>query len=422
MKPCPFGWIAQITPVLAGVFLFAHAGFPAAGGADWPQFLGPHRDGTTTETVGVPSSPDGPKRRWKLDAGSGFSGPVVRAGRTYLFDRLGDEERVRCLSLTNGTLLWEHRAPTAYVDNFGFDNGPRGTPATTTNRLVVFGAEARLTCLNLADGKPVWTVEAGRDLGADRGFFGPACSPLILSNRVFLNLGNQAGGGVSAFDLGTGKLLWKTTDHEAGYAAPVPGPALTAGGPPTALFFTREGLVQTSLDGEVLVTQRWRSRQSASVNAASPLVRSNEVFLTTSYDTGGVLLRLNGRTATEVWSNDEALSAHYATPVRREGVLYGFHGRQERGPEFRCVEWSTGKVRWSADDLGAGTVILAGDRLVLLLESGELLIAAADPRSFRQLSRSQVLGKGTRAPFALAEGTLVARDTRNLYCFEVNPQ
>ncbi|MBN9690189.1 MAG: PQQ-binding-like beta-propeller repeat protein [Verrucomicrobia bacterium] len=422
MKPCSLGWFARITPVLAGVFLFAPAWFPLARGADWPQFLGPHRDGTTPEAVAVPWSSDGPKRRWKVDAGSGFSGPIVRAGRAYLFDRLADEERVRCLNLTTGTVLWEHRAPTAYVDNFGFDNGPRGTPATTTNRLVVFGAEARLTCLDLADGKPVWTVEAGRTLGADRGFFGPACSPLILSNRVFLNLGNQEGGGVAAFDLATGQLLWKATDHEAGYAAPVPGPALTAEGPPTALFFTREGLVQTSLAGDVLVTQRWRSRQNASVNAASPLVRSNEVFLTTSYDTGGLLLRLNGRTVTEIWSNDEALSAHYATPVQRDGFLYGFHGRQERGPEFRCVEWSTGKVRWSAENLGAGTVALAGDRLVLLLESGELLVAAADPRSFRQLARSQVLGKGTRAPFAVAEGTVVARDTRNLYCFEVSPK
>jgi hypothetical protein len=83
------------------------------------------------------------------------------------------------------------------------------------------------------------------------------------------------------------------------------------------------------------------------------------------------------------------------------------------------VEWSTGKVRWSAEDLGAGTVALAGDRLILLQESGELLVAAADPRSFRQLARAQVLGKGTRAPFAVAEGTVVARDTRALYCFEV---
>lgn len=413
------GCFARITPVLAGVFLFASPPLSPATGADWPQFLGPARDGTTTETVAIPVSSEGPPRRWKVEAGSGFSGPVVRSGRAYLFDRMADEERVRCLDLTSGRLVWEHRAPTAYVDNFGFDNGPRGTPATTTNRMVVFGAEARLTCLNLADGKPVWTVETGRELGADRGFFGPACSPLILSNRVLLNLGNQDGGGVAAFDLTSGKLLWKATDHEAGYAAPVPGPALAPGGPPTALFFTREGLVQTTLDGEVQLTQRWRSRQSASVNAASPLVRSNEVFLTTSYDTGGLLLRLTGRTATEAWSNDEALSAHYATPVRREEFLYGFHGRQERGTEFRCVEWSTGKVRWSADGLGAGTVALAGDQLVLLLESGELLVAAADPRSFRQLARAQVMGKGTRAPFAVAEGTVVARDTRNLYCFEV---
>ena len=381
-----------------------------ANAADWPQFLGPERNGSTPERI-TSWPPTGPRRVWKQPVGSGFSGPVIRGDRVVVFDREGDQERIRSLDLATGNTRWTHQAPTAYVDGFGFDDGPRSTPATTTNRVVTFGAEGRLTCLDLADGKKIWSIEAGRDLGADKGFFGPACSPLIIGQQVFLNLGNRDGGGIAAFDLGTGKLIWKATDHEAGYASPVPGP-----GQDDVAFFTREGLVLARSNGKVGTLHRWRSRQHASVNAASPIVSGDEVFLTSSYDTGAILLRRIGEKFEVIWSGDESLSAHYATPVLNRGSLYGFHGRQERRPEFRCVEWATGKLQWSEQSLGAGTLTIAGNDLVLLLESGELVVAAASPDRFEVRSRVQILGKGTRAPFALGGGRLVARDPRVLVC------
>ena len=377
---------------------------------DWPQFLGPNRNGSTPDRV-VPWPATGPRRLWKQAIGAGFSGPVIRDGRVFVFDREGNEERVRSLDIATGETRWTHRAPTGYVDGFGFDNGPRSTPATTPDRIVTFGAEGRLSCLNLADGRPVWTSEAGKDLGADPGFFGSACSPLIVGQRIILNLGNRGGGGVAAFDLETGKLLWKATEHEAGYASPIPTADNTG-----IAFFTREGLVLTDLLGTVGATHRWRSRQHASVNAASPLIVGQEIFLTSSYETGGILLRRSAQGLETVWSNDDSLSAHYATPIQHGGFLYGFHGRQERGTELRCVDWNSGKIRWSEPGLGAGTVILAGNQLVLLLESGELLVAEATPEAFKAKERAQILGRGTRAPFAISGGHLAARDPRMLIC------
>ncbi len=394
-------WVALLA--LGLTLISSHA-------TDWPQFLGPARNGSTPDRVD-PWPATGPRRLWKQPIGAGFSGPVIRGGQVIVFDREGDEERVRSLDLATGETRWTHRAPTAYVDGFGFDNGPRSTPATTTNRVVTFGAEGRLSCLDWATGRPLWTVEAGKNFGADMGFFGPACSPLILGQRILLNLGNREGGGVAAFDLETGKLLWKATDHEAGYASPIPT-SDDAG----IAFFTREGLVLTDLSGAVRATHRWRSRQHASVNAASPLMVGKEVFLTTSYDTGGILLRRTAQGLETVWSNDDSLSAHYATPVQHAGFLYGFHGRQERGPELRCVDWKSGRVRWSESGLGAGTLILAGSQLILMLETGELVVASAVPDAFKARDRAQVLGRGTRAPFAIGGGCLVARDPRMLIC------
>ncbi len=407
------GCLTPRAPILVGVFLF---GILGGWGADWPQFLGPNRDGATSQRLVNEWPKDGPTLRWKVPVGSGFSGPIITSNSVVLFDRTGDEERLRALDVASGRPIWESRAPTAYVDSFGFDNGPRSTPCATAGHVITYGAEGRLRCVTRAEGKVVWTVEAGRDLGADRGFFGPACSPLVLGNRVFLNLGNTGGGGVAAFDLTTGKLLWKTTDHEAGYASPVPEPAATGASASLVWFFTREGLVGMSPEGTQRFSHTWRSRQHASVNAASPLVRSNEVFLTSSYDTGAVLLRSQGDRLKVVWSGDESLSAHYATPVAAGAFIYGFHGRQEQGTEFRCVEWATGKVRWSEPNIPAGTVALAKDQLVILLESGELLVAPADAAVFKPIGRVQVLGRVVRAPFAMAGNILVARDSRQLVC------
>ena len=227
--------------------------------------------------------------------------------------------------------------------------------------------------------------------------------------------------GLVAFEAESGRVIWKLRDDEAGYASPVLMPP-KGDGPSVAVFFNREGLVGVTVPGGAeFFAFPWRSRMSASVNAASPLVHSDEIFLTASYGTGAVLLRRQGPTLKTVWSGDESLSAHFATPVLHAEFLYGFHGRQERGPELRCVEWATGKVRWSEEGLGSGSVILAGDRLVLLLESGSLVVARAEPDRYSPLARAQVLGRIARAPVALAGGKLYARDSRQWIALEVAP-
>src|SRR6185503_733225 len=165
-----------------------------------------------------------------------------------------------------------------------------------------------------------------------------------------------------AFDAATGAVLWTATNHQASYSS---GVGATFGGKRVALFFTRQGLVGLDPPTGATVFQRtWRSRSAASVNAASPLVIGDRIFVSASYETGAALLRVQGNALTDVWSSDEAMSNHYAT-----SVLYGFHGRQEFNPSFRAVALDTGAVRWSMDRFKAGTVTLAGDLLVILRET-----------------------------------------------------
>ena len=400
--------------VVALIIAAAGAGATAQ---DWPQFLGPARDGRYTGPPLAASWPaDGPRRLWSRPVGAGFAGPAVAGDRLILFHREGGREVVEALAAATGETVWRYDYPTTYRDDFGFDEGPRSVPVVHDGRVYTFGAQGQLHAVDFETGAGVWRVDTHADYGVRKGFFGAAGSPLVEDGRVIANVGGRRGG-IVAFDAADGEELWTATDHEASYSSPVGG---TFEGRRLALVFTRTGLV--GLDpatGAVRFERRWRSRLGASVNAATPLVIGDRVFISASYGTGAALLRVEGRTLTEEWSGDDSLTSHYATAVERDGVLYGFHGRQEYSPGLRAVDARSGAVRWSEDRFGAGTVTLAGDRLVILRESGELLLAEATPDAFRPLARAPILPGVVRAYPALADGRLYARNTDTLVAVDL---
>ena len=293
-------------------------------------------------------------------------------------------------------------------------------------RVYTFGAEGQLHALDLATGKRAWNVDTTQRFGVRKGFFGAAGSPLVEDGRVIANIGGMGkdgdkGAGIVAFNADTGAVLWTATDHEASYSSPV---GATFGGRRHVVFFTRNGLVGLDpMTGNILFQRPWRSRLAASVNAATPLVVDDLIFLSASYGTGAAVLRVRGNELTQLWSSDEAMSNHYATSVYMNGYLYGFHGRQEFNPSFRAVDLRTGAVKWNVDMFHAGTVTLARDRLLILRETGELLLAAATPDAYRPIAHAQVLPPTVRSYPALADGFLYARnnDTHNdvLICLDL---
>lgn len=392
----------------------------AAAGAhaqDWPQFLGPARDGRYTGAPLAADWPDGgPRRLWSRPVGAGFAGPVVAGDRLVLFHRVGGAEVVEALDAATGGVLWRYDYPTTYRDDFGFDEGPRSVPVVHGGRVYTFGAQGRLHAVDVETGAGVWQVDTHARYGVRKGFFGAAGSPLVEDGRVIANVGGRRGG-IVAFDAATGDELWTATTHEASYSSPAGG---AFGGRRTALVFTRNGLVGLDpASGEVRFERRWRSRLGASVNAATPLVLGDRVFISASYGAGAALLRVEGGTLAEEWSGDDSMTNHYATAVERGGVLYGYHGRQEYGPSLRAVDARSGAVRWSEDRFGAGTVTLAGDLLVILRESGELVLAEATPDAFRPLARAAILPGVVRAYPALAAGRLYARNTDTLVAIDL---
>src|SRR5260370_18842918 len=161
--------------------------------ADWPQFLGPTRNGVY---VGPPLAeswpPGGPRVAWRKKVGEGFSGPVVAGNRVILFQRVGAEEVVEALDTGTGATQWRYAYPTVYRDDFGFDEGPRAVPVVVNGRVYTFGAEAQLHVVDLATGRKIWSVDAGTRFKVRKGYFGAAGSPLVEDGRVIANIGVRA--------------------------------------------------------------------------------------------------------------------------------------------------------------------------------------------------------------------------------------
>lgn len=385
--------------------------------ADWPQILGPDRNGQSGETNLAGSWPnEGPRVVWKANVGQGWSGPVVVSNRLYAFHRSGDDETLDCLNATNGRPIWQARYPSEYRDDFGFDEGPRATPASNGRLVVTLGANGMLGAWDSMSGTNLWRVDTRMKFEAGKGFFGVACSPLIEGGRVIVNVGGKDAG-IVAFGEADGKVLWKATSEEASYSSPV---GATMAGKRRVFVLARRSLIALEPEnGRVLWQHPFQPSVSASVSAATPLVVGDRIFISASYGAGGALLRYGETAPVVLWAKEEVLSNHYSTSVHHAGFLFGFDGRQEQRCHLRCVELATGAVRWSEEHFGAGNVLVAGNRLLLITERGELILAPASPDTFKPLARAQILGSDCRAIPALANGLLYARDKRQLVCVDL---
>ena len=395
---------------------------------DWPQILGPNRNGIYTGPEIVASFPrTGPPPMWKRAVGAGFAGPAVVGDRLVLFHRANGREIVEAMDANSGKTIWTFDYPTSYRDDFGFDEGPRAVPVIANGRVFTHGADGWLHGIDFDSGKMLWSSDTRRVFDAPKGYFGVASSPVVDGNRVLVNVGGRKspgaakpgdGGGIVAFDAASGKTLWTATSDEASYSAPI---IADINGQHTAVFFTRNGLAAVDpSNGRVMYQHRWRARMAASVNAATPIVSGDRIFLSAQYGTGAVLLQVLGNNSVKpVWSGDESMSNHYSTSVLKDGYLYGFDGRNEPDASLACVEAATGKVMWNVDGFGAGTLLLAGNTLVITRESGELALATASPKAFRFNARAQLLKGAVRAYPALANGRYYVRNERELAAFDL---
>ena len=385
---------------------------------DWPQFLGPHRNGVSAEKGLLASWPkDGPPLVWQRDVGEGYSGPVVAGDKVILFHRVGDQEVTECLDAANGRPHWKFAYATNYTDQLGKGDGPRSTPLVIGSHVVTLGAEGVLQCLDLQKGTREWSRALLTAYKVPASYFGVGTSPLVVDGKVLVNVGGKDAG-IVAFNIEDGKEVWKATSDGPSYSSPA---LTTVDRKPLAVFFTRFGVALIDVKtGDVRYREKWRARYDASVNAATPLVIDDRLFFSACYETGALLLKLKtDGAAKEEWQGEDVMDNHYNTAIYHDGHLYGFHGREEKGPDFRCVNLQTKKVAWQRKRFGCGSMVFADGKLIVLTEAGDLVLVEATPTAYRELARAQLFAGPCRAQIALASGKLYARGEKKLACFNL---
>jgi outer membrane protein assembly factor BamB len=388
-----------------------------ARGGDWPQILGPHRNGKADgERIAVwPES--GPPMLWQRAVGSGFAGAAVVGGRAVVFHRIGNELVAEALEAATGKPQWKVTFETSYKGSISPDDGPRCVPLVHGNYVYLLGPGGELACVTFDEGKQVWQRQLYREFDAPEGYFGAGSSPIVEADKLLVNVGGRDGAGLVALGLADGKTIWKATDEAASYSSPT---AATIGGVRHVVFVTRLNVVSVDpRDGAVRFRFPFGMR-GPTVNAANPLVLDDHVFVSASYGVGAQWARIGATSATTVWESDDVMSSQYTTSVEHNGTLYGLDGRQDIGvARLRAFDPKTGKVYWTQEDFGTGNLILAGERLLVMKTDGELVLVEPSPKAYRALATARIFDTTVQALPALAEGLFLARDTEKLKCFRV---
>lgn len=382
--------------------------------ADWPQILGPSRNGTSNEKLpnGFPTG--GPKMAWSAPAGQGYAGVAVADGKAVLFHRVEGKERVVAFDAASGKPQWTTDYPATYRGGFNEDTGPRCVPLVHKGRVYVLGASGDCHCLELKDGSKVWSRAMWADYDAPEGYFGAGSTPILLGDKLLVNVGGRKAG-IVGLQIDSGETAFTATGDEASYSSPA---SVQRGKQTEALFITRINTVQVDPANGKATTLFKFGKSGPTVNAAVPLIHEGLLFVTASY---GIGARCSKWPSGEVvWADDDTLSSQYSTPVIRDGYLYGIHGREDVPPaHLRCVELKTGKVVWSKDGFGVAHPIVAGDKLLLLTVDGQLVLAEASPKAYRELGRASIAKSTTRALPALANGHVYCRSKDRLICLKL---
>ena len=396
----------------------------AAFGDDWPRFLGPNHDASSSETGLLKSWKNGePKISWEFPKGTGHSCPAIAGGRLVLLHRIEERETVDCLDAETGRVLWHFDYAAPYRDRYGAGEGTRASPVIAGERVFIAGITGLLHCLDLRDGTVIWKRNLASDYAIAPNFFGYGSTPLALGARLIANIGGKENICCVALDVATGKELWRAK-HEwgASYASPIPAKLhgrecvmVFAGGesrPPIGGL-----LCIDAATGEVLNATPHRPTIAESVSASSPVVVGNRVFVTESYGSGGEMVEIAPDfSAKSVWKT-ENFGAYFMTPVAKEGYLYGFDGQQPQLAALVCYEISSGKEMWR-DQLGGkfqrGSLLAVDGAFLCLGENGNLGWLDLTPRGAKVLASTTLF----RAPEswtlpALSHGRLyVCQNTR----------
>lgn len=409
---------------------------------DWAGFNGPTGDCKSGEKGILKNWPaQGPPRVWDIATGQGYCAPTIAHGKLFLFDRIGDNQRLRCLNPANGQQQWSFTYLTDFVDMYGYDGGPRACPVADGDRVYILGPEGMLHCLSAADGAVRWKMDTVAKFGVVPNFFGVGAAPVIEGDKLIMQVGGSPplsppvisgrtqgnGTGIVALNKLTGEVVYKLSDELASYAVPV---LATIGGRRWCFVFARGGLVGFDPgNGKQDFHYPWRATIAESVNASNPVVAGGMVLISECYGPGSSVLKVRPGGYDVAWKDDEksrqkAMATHMMTPVHLDGYVYGSSGRQSGGAELRCIEIATGKTAWSQPKLNRCSLLYVDGHFVALSETGKLLLVRPTHERFDLVAQTEedLVEYPAWAGPVLSNGLLYLRGAGKLVCLRLIPE
>jgi outer membrane protein assembly factor BamB len=381
---------------------------------DWPQWLGPQRDGVWRE-AGILDKlpPGGPKIVWRAPIAAGYASPAIADGKVYVTDRIGGaakakkssagKERVLCLDETSGKILWQHEYDCTY--QVGYPAGPRTTPAVHGGKVYTLGTMGDLLCLDADKGKVLWSKNFRKEYAAPTQNWGFSAHPLLDGERLICIVGGK--NVVVAFHKDTGKELWRALEGDAGYCPPM---IYHAGGRRQLIIWHPQAVSSLEPEtGKVLWSQAFNVRMGLTIS--TPRLAGDQLFVTCFYN-GSLMLKLapdqpsasvlwRGKSNSEQSRLTEALHSIMSTPVIQDGYIYGVCSYGQ----LRCLKADTGERLWETFKATGGAEVRWGNafltphqnRFFIFDEKGNLIIARLSPKGYEEISRANILEPTNRA-------------------------
>jgi outer membrane protein assembly factor BamB len=388
------------------ISLPAGAADDAAKSSDWPQFLGANQDGVSTEKFQTTWPEDGPKKLWTAPVGAGYSTVSTWKNQVFTMGNDKDTDTVWCLDADTGKEVWKHTYKCMAAG--GGYPGPRCTPTVDGEFVYTLSQDGQLFCLDIKTGTPKWSKNVVKDFGAKIPQWGLSGSPALMGDMIVLDLGE-----IVAVKKATGEKAWASTSHPVGYSTP----KIVTGDKAMIAAFPADGLVVLGADGKEISKYAWKT--SYDVNATTPIVSDGKVYITSGYGTGGALVE--AATGKEIWKNKE-LACQGGTPALYEGCLYALTGNYGTAGQVKCVDFKTGKVKWSQKGFTVGALTLSGGKLIVVDAKGTVTIANASPDGYKELAKAEVAEGQTWTAPVLAGGRLYVRTNGKpgqLVCLDV---
>jgi outer membrane protein assembly factor BamB len=418
---------------------------------EWPQFLGPDRNGVSPQKGILRTWPQqGPEVLWSVNIGIGYGGPVVKDGKVFLLDRddkVGD--KLRCFDLTSGKELWnfEYNAPGSVMFP-----GSRSVPAVDGNRVYSCGPYGNLYCIDINTQKPLWNNNIWTDFGGgDIPKWAISQCPLIYGNLVIV-ASQTSKTGVVAYDKLTGKLAWTTPSVGAeSYVSPV---IVKVGGTDNIVMISASaggGFGNNGSGGKVVgiepssgkIVWEYTNWQCHIPVPCAIDAGEGRILISGGYQAGSALIRVERKadgtySVKELYKNPD-FGAHTQPPVLVNGMFFSQYSTNERKDGLVCmtidgrIKWKTGR----APIFDKGGLIIADGLIIATDGQNKLYLVEPDSTGFKPVATAELLkpgGTGSAndpmasrvggatqnwAPIALADGRLLIRDQSRLICVKL---